>query len=379
MKEKLSLLILYLSILSLLFSCKGSGDGLPENYTPVELKYAKYLRIGDCQDYYLVDVINPWDTSRVLQRYILVDSLAPFPESLPEGKIVKTPIDNIVVYSSVHASILQRLSAVDRICGVCEPEYILSEEIRNGVSNGEIVDCGKSISPNVEKIISAGAQVIIASPFENSNYASAEKLSIPIIEGADYMENHPLGRAEWIKLYGYLLGTSITADSVFCEIEANYNSLKSMVANTLNQGKRPPTVLSDKKYGNSWGVPGGESYISVMYEDAGGKNIFDEYRQSGSVMLSFEEVFAKAIDADYWLFKYNAPEDYSYGDLLEEYPLYANFSSFKEDCVYGCNTSYVPYYDDITLHPDMILADFIKIFHPELLPGHNLKYFQPLK
>lgn len=369
-----------LSIFSVsFFSCVGNNNDLPENYSPADIRYAEYLRMGDCGDYILVDIVNPWDTTRLLQRYLLIDSLQPVPEDIPDGKIVKTPVDNIVVYSSVHTSIIEKLGAVERIAGVCEPEYILSQAVREKVRNGEIADCGKSLSPSVEKIIQAQGRIIIASPFENNSYASAEKLSLPIIEGADYMENNPLGRAEWIKLYGYLLGVPEMADSIFAEIESNYNSLKNQVAQAIAAGKQRPTMISEKKYGNSWGVPGGLSYISVMYEDAGAKNIFADYRQTGSVMLSFEEVFTKGINADYWFFKYNSDGDYTYEDLLGEYPLYEKFDAFKNRKIFGCNTSYVPYYDDITLRPDMILADFIKIFHPELLPDYTLKYFLPLK
>lgn len=369
-----------LSIFSVsLFSCVGNNNALPENYSPADIRYAEYLRMGDCGDYILVDIVNPWDTTRLLQRYLLIDSLQPVPEDIPDGKIVKTPVDNIVVYSSVHTSIIEKLGAVERIAGVCEPEYILSQAVRDKVSRGEIADCGMSVSPSVEKIIQAQGRVIIASPFENSNYASAQKLAIPIIEGADYMENNPLGRTEWIKLYGYLLGVPQMADSIFAEVESNYNSLKERVSQALAQGKERPTMISEKKYGNSWGVPGGLSYISVMYEDAGAKNIFGDFRQSGSVMLSFEEVLAKGIDADFWFFKYNLPSNCTYSDLSGEYPLYEKFGAFKNRKVYGCNTSYVPYYDDITLRPDLILADFIRIFHPELLPGHTLRYFLPLE
>lgn len=377
------ILLLLSALVLLLTGCTGGGNGtLPENYTPIEIDYAKYLKMGDCGDFLLVDVINPWDTTLYLQRYILASDKEIFEKSasqIPEATFVKIPIDNIIVYSSVHVSMLEELGAVGKIVGVCEPEYILSDEVKRGVAEGKIMDCGNSVSPNLEKIIESKGEIIIASPFQNSTYGAVEKSSIPIIEGADYMENHPLGRTEWIKLYGYLLGKPALGDSLFKAVESNYNRMKSVVAEALDKGRKRPKMISEKKYGNSWGVPGGLSYISVMYEDAGAENIFGEYRQSGSVMLSFEQVLAKGIDADYWLFKYNSERNFTYKELAQEYPLYEKFAPFVNRKIYACNTSYIGYYDDITLHPDKILADFIKIFHPDLLPEHNLRYFLPLE
>ena len=226
----------------------------------------------------------------------------------------------------------------------------------------------------MEGIIDLGTEMIIASPFENSGYGSAEKLGIPIVEAADYMENHPLGRTEWVLFYGLLLGEREAAEQVFARTEAHYKELKAMAA----QVDYRPTVVLERRYGNSWAVPAGESYIGVMHADAGADYVFRYLKGARSVHFSFESVFDQAGDADFWFLKYDTRAPYTYRLLAQEYEPYANFRAWKEHRVFACNTITSTYYDDITLHPDRVLEDLIAIYHPELLPGHVQRYYFPL-
>ena len=194
-----------------LLSCGRGGNGATDGEKAV-MRYAQYLSITGCDGYSVAEITNPWDTARILHRYILVPESSPLPADLPQGTLIRTPIDHIIVYSSVHASIIDALGETERITGVCEPEYMTCKAVLDGVAGGRITDCGSSVSPSVERIADAGGQVIIASPFQNSNYGAAGKLGIPIIEAADYMENLPLGRTEWVRLFGLLLGCPDRAD-----------------------------------------------------------------------------------------------------------------------------------------------------------------------
>lgn len=144
----------------------------------------------------------------------MVDREQSVPGNLPKGTVVRTPIRNIVVYTSVHAAIIDQLNEADKVIGVCEPRYMDTPAIQEGLRAGRIADLGEATSPNIEKIIDIGAEIIIASPFQNAGYGPAEKLGIPIIEAADYMESLPLGRTEWIRFYGLLFGKSAMADSI---------------------------------------------------------------------------------------------------------------------------------------------------------------------
>ena len=364
-----------LLLAAMIFSC---GDRTTDGES-VGMRYARYLSISDCGSYTVADITNPWDTARLLHRYILVPQDSPLPQDIPQGTLVRTPIDRIIVYSSVHASIIDALGASDRIAGVCEPEYMTCRAVLDGVAEGRITDCGSSVSPSIERIAGAGGQVIIASPFQNGSYGAAGKLGIPIIEAADYMENDPLGRTEWIRLFGLLLDCTDRADSLFRAAETGYNSIRDSVARHIrDNGAHRPTLLAERKYGASWDVPGGASYMVRIYTDAGADYIFSGTTTSANVNMSFENVLREGIDADIWVLKYWSPRPMTYASLEAEYSLYSRFKAFQNRQVYGCNTYSSTYYDDIVLHPSWILEDLAAVFHPDLFPDREQRYFKPL-
>ena len=336
------------------------------------IRYAQGFIVHHFDGYTAVEVRDPWDSTRLLQRYLLVDRDRPVPENLPKGTVVQVPAQNVVVYTSVHAAIIDQLGETGRIIGVCEPRYMDTPAIREGLKAGRIADMGEATAPNVEMMIDKGAELVIVSPFQNSGY---EKLGIPIIEGADYMESLPLGRTEWIRFYGMLFGKEALADSIFRQTEKSYLDLKQLVTADMPH----PTVISEKKFGASWFMPAGDSYIANMYADAGADYVFKELPGAGSTPLAFETVLDRAIHADMWLIKYNQSEDMTYGDLRAEYAPYENFDAFKNRRIYSCNTGLVPYYEEFPLHPDYLLKDLIWVFHPELLPGYSPRYYRKMQ
>ena len=360
-----------------LAACSPSGGrdgGEGEPVASDSIRYARGFAVRHFPGYTTVDVRDPWDSTRLLQRYLLVDRERPLPKGMPKGTVVKVPVRNVVVYTSVHAAILDQLGKSDRVIGVCEPRYMDIPAIQAGLRAGTIADLGEATAPNVEKMIEIGAELVIASPFQNGGYGPVEKIGVPIVEGADYMEALPLGRTEWIRFYGLLLGAEERADSLFRETERSYLALRKLAAGV----ERRPTLLVEKRFGSSWYMPAGDSYMAHLYRDAGADYLFSDLPGSGSTPLSFETVFDKAIHADYWLLKYNQSTDMTYRELRTEYAPYGNFDAFKRRHVYGCNTGVVPYYEEFPLHPDYLLRDLIRVFHPELLPDTSLRYFKPL-
>ena len=362
--------------------CKGRGTIASEEPCSIDsLLFARGLKINYYNDFTQVTLRDPWDTLKTRKEYILAPKAllatrSGLKDSLSKrGIVIPTPIENIVIYTSVHAAMAEQMGLLDSVSGVCEPEYITSSEILNRIENKQIADLGNSASPNVEKIISLGTEAIIASPFENSGYGAAEKLGIPIVEAADYMENHPLGRTEWVKFYGLLFGCKSVADSLFEATRTHYEDLFLRCAVTSYH----PSVILERKWGQTWAVPANGSYVGQLHRDAGAQYVFSEITSSNSVHKSFEEVFERGCDADFWFMKYGSKEPLTYKDLEREYQPYANFKAFKCHNIYACNTLVTTYYDDITLHPDLILADLIHIYHPEILPDHELKYYFPLK
>ncbi|MEG1162475.1 ABC transporter substrate-binding protein [Bacteroides sp.] len=370
------LLIIVMSVL-ILSACGGkSKDSLADTGgIPIDLRYATNLSLTEYDDYAVAKLRNPWDTTKVLHTYVLVDKKQPLPAVLPKGTVVRTPVTKAVVYSSVHCSLLQQLGAIGNIGGVCDLKYIKIKEIQDGCRDGKIVDTGDGMSPDIEKIIDLHPDAILLSPFENSGgYGRIEKLNIPIIECADYMETSPLGRAEWMRFYGMLFGRKQEAETLFTQVEKEYLTLRELA----NNAPDAPTVISELKSSSAWYVPGGKSTTAGFYADAGGCYLFADDTHSGSVALAFETVFDKGHNADIWLIKYNQPSDKTYSEIEKEYAPYAGFRPFKERAIYGCNTGKVSFYEDYPFHPEWLLKDLIKIFHPSLLTYYDLKYFTKL-
>ncbi len=367
-------LLTLLVAVAFLASCKGShasssaegeGEVLP-------MKYAENLTIHEFPDFTEVTVRNPWDTLKTLQKYILVERDSAMPAGLPEGTIIKVPVTNALVYSTVHNSLITELGAIDAIGGICNSKYVNGKELQARLASGRIVDCGVSLSPDLEKIIKLKPQVIMLSPFENNDkYAKVGELGLPIIECADYMETSPLGRAEWVRFYGMLFGKQDVADEMFAETESNYLKLKQ-IANGL---AIKPKVIIDQRYGQVWNVPGGVSTMGRLIEDAGGINPFASYKQSGSVPLAPEKVLAEAHDADVWFVRYNQEKDKSLRELGNDAPVNSQFKAFKDGRVYGCNTRYVNFYEETPFHPDRILEDMVHIMHPELSSSAPVRYY----
>lgn len=369
----------FLYFILLLFSaCQGGKQQTvsPQCGDTIPLHYAENLTLVAYPDYTVATLRNPWDTLKTLHTYVLIPSSHPIPEHLPEGTIIRTPLLKSVIYSSVHCSLLDKLGAFKAIGGVCDLKYIKLSRVQEECQKGTITDCGDGLNPDMEKIIDLHPDAILLSPFENSGgYGRVEKLNIPIIECADYMETSALGRAEWMRFYGLLFGVTSEADSLFAEVDSCYQKLKlraALSAETLS-------VVSELKSGSAWYVPGGRSTIGRLFEDACGRYVFADDLHSGSVPLAFETVFDKAGNADVWTIKYNRDRDMTYNDLKSDYIGYTGFKAFKTKNIYGCNTAKVPYYEEVPFRPDYLLADLIQILHPAIGDLGGLRYFCKLK
>ena len=375
--KKFLLSVQIVTLVLLLSACGGRSKTSSAfvNEETIPLKYAENLTLIKGNGYTEARLRNPWDTTRILRTYILVDKDKEMPNHLPEGTIVRTPLSNALVYTGVHCALIKELGAVKSIGGICELQYIKVPEIQEGCQNGTIVNAGEGTNPDIEKIIDMHPDALLLSPYENSGgHGQVEKLKVPIIECADYMETSALGSAEWIRFYGLLFHQSAKADSIFTIVEKNYNELKELAASQSVK----PKVMCELKSGSAWYVPGGRSTTGKLYKDAGGDYVFEHYPNSGAVPLSFETIFDKAQEADVWVMKYNQPTDKTLSGIREDYSPYTRFKAYQQKKVYGCNTAYRTYYEDFPFHPDLVLKDLIRIFHPSLLPDYELKYFSNL-
>ena len=359
----------------LLSSCGNRTGFSQEDGDTLHLQYSSLLSIVKHDGYTQVDIRNPWKEGMLLHSYILVPRQEELPQNLPHGSIIRTPVARAAVFTTVHCSLLNTLGCSENIVAVADLKYIKIPFIQEQVRKGKIADCGNGLSPVVEKIMDVKPEVIMLSPFENSGgYGKLEEIDIPLVECAEYMENSPLARAEWMKFYGMLFGEKEQADSLFEVVDKNYQQLK-VHAKEAGEGR---SVLIDKMVGSVWYVPGGKSTIGQMIKDAGGRYAWTGDDHSGSLSLPFETVLEKAGDAEVWLYRYSSDHQQSYQELLSEYRGYRQLQAFADRNVYGCNVEQSLFYEESPFRPDWLLGDFIQILHPAMTFKIPLRYYQKL-
>ncbi len=358
----------------LLSACGGAKKNAPSQAEgeAVDFKYATQICIEKFDGYSVATIKNPWKKGMTLHRYVLVPSNQPIPNHIPNGTVVRTPLKRAVMFTTVHCAMLMEFGKQRCISGVADLKYIKIPWIQDQVAQGRIIDVGDGMSPVIEKIIDERPDALFLSPFENSGgYGKLESLNIPIIECADYMEESPLARAEWLRFYGMLFGCEERADLLFQTVDENYHQLKALAA----KAKTRPTVVIDKLTGSVWYVPGGKSTIGQLIKDANGRYFWSDDKHGGSISLPFETVLERAGEADIWLFRYSSNHDITYNELLSEHHGYSQFRAFKNQAAYGCDVERSLFYEEAPFHPDRLLGDFIKILHPEINTMLSLRYF----
>ena len=325
---------------------------------------AKLLSMQRTPHYTLVTVGDPWKGG-VLHRYVLVSRDSMLPDDLPEGTLVRTPISRALVYSSVHTSLMRELGALDAVRGVVDSQYFNDSTLAAGIKAGTIADCGNSMNPTIEKVIDMQPDAILLSPYQDASYGQIAKLDIPLIECADYLEYDPIGRAEWVKFYGELVGKRAEADSLFDAVVTAYNDVKKKAAGAQTR----PTVVTEMVISGVWNVPGGQSYMARILNDAGGKYLWADDQNTGSLALDFNQVLAVAQDADYWFIKWTNINSLS--DLQGANDLNKEMAAFKNKRVYVCDTDRTRFFDRIPFHPELLLREFATIMHPELFTDYK--------
>ena len=406
--------LLFALILSACQGGKVTGGG--EEGDTLSLKYSQLLTLVDCDGYTEAIIANPWKEGTELHRYVLIpkgeegDETARMLQKRRDAKsglgrnadIIRTPIASSVISTAPHCQLLYELGCQEAITGVFDLDYInipdiqkraasmRGKEVKGRPSNHAIVDCGSSMQPTIERVIALHPEAVLVSPFENSGgYGKLDKLGVPLIEAADYMETSPLGRSEWIRFYGLLFGRverrvkseefnspvgNGKADSLFTAIEKEYLSLKDEAAK-MPQGL---SVLTERKTGGVWYVPGGRSTVGVLLRDAHAGYAFAGDTHNGSLAMNPEQVAARGSEIEVWAFKYLGGKPLSRPDLLQEYPGYKLLRAFANRNIYECDTQATPYFETASFHPEMLLREFIILSHPNVKGLGSLRFYQKL-
>jgi iron complex transport system substrate-binding protein len=372
--KKLSFLVLFF----IFIQCKNEKNNSLENTSKNEIKHAKGLSIIIKENYSIVEVSNPWPNSKKKYTYILKKKNAIIPADLIDLPQIQVPLKNIVVTSTTHIPSLEMLNEETKLIGFPNLKYISSEKVRAIIDAGKVKELGSNQALNTEVLIDLQPEVIIGYGLDNNNPTldNLQKNGLQVILNGDWNEHSPLGKAEWIKLFGVLFGKEKQANEIFNTIEKSYNETLKLVVKTTNK----PTVFSGSLFQDTWYMPQGESWGSQFITNANGNYLWSDTKGTGSVKLSFEKVFIKAKDADIWFMdQYN-----SLAEIENANKHYSQFKAFKTAQIYSFGkkkgkTGGVIYYELAPNRPDLVLKDLVKIFHPDLLPNYELYFFEKLK
>lgn len=369
-----------LALLSV-YACGGKRTcSVAQGGDTVRMEYAKHITIVKHDGYTTAELSNPWRKDAVLHRYVLVCRKDPArmasKVSAMDGTVVYTPVGRGVMFSAPHCYLMGEIGAADAVSGVCDLNYINLPYLHKAVSEGRVADCGNGMSPSVERIVSVSPDALFVTPFEGVNYGQLANIGVPLVECADYMETSALGRAEWMKFYGMLVGRENEADSLFAVVKRNYADY----SNKAMKSALRPRVITERVVSGVWYCPGGESSMGQLLRDAGVDYVFADDKHSGSLTLSPEKVIEKAATADWWLFVNSGAGNLDRNGLLTEYEGYKMIKAYREGHVLECVPSISnPYFEQISFRPDFLLADFISWFHPELHVLPSAHYYKLMK
>lgn len=348
-------------------------------YHETSIRYAKQFTVTYENGYKLVEVLQPFPGAEKSHRYLLLPAGMEVPAGTDADAIVRTPVREMVALSTTHIPAIDMLGASEVLTGFPTTDFISSPTMRQRIDSGSVRNLGTSSGLDIEGLLELSPDLVMAYGMgpQDKSLRSLDRTGIPVVLNADFLEQNPLGRAEWIKFTALFLNKEKEADSVFSTIVARYDSLSSLAAEAENK----PEVFSGVVYNGTWFMPGGNSWAARFFNDAGANYLWADTPESGSLQLSFESVFDKAHQADYWIGTANFS---SLAALAEADSRYTRFEAWKNGNVYTYTarigaTGGNEYLELGYSRPDIVLADLIKILHPERLPDHELYFYEKLE
>lgn len=327
-----------------------------------------------------LDVFNPWENARnFIYSYYLIPKSIAIPDSLADHQIIRTPVDKVVVLSTTHIGFIEKLGMESSIIGVSGNDYVTNPLVRMGIEKGFVHDVGYDQNLNYELLLQMKPDLVMAYGIGSDVAAHLSKmkdLKIPVVINAEYLEETPLGRAEWLIFVGSFYNQTEHAQHIFSEIVMEYDSLKKMISATTHK----PLILTGLPYKDNWWVPGGKSYMANMIADAGGEYLWKDNPSRESFVVSLENAIVKATQADLWI---NTGQTNSIQEIRASDERFKIIPVLQKKMVYNDNkqmnaTGGNEVWETGSANPQDILHDLIHIFHPEIKPDSVFHYYKKL-
>ena len=363
--------------------------GCAESYDPsvdyfphkLSVTFATGFEVEYHNNYKIVTVSNPWQGAEESFRYVLVQCGTPAPQEV-DGAVIEVPVENIMAMSTTYLPTLDGLGLTDRLIGIDSYMWTTNKAVRARIEAGEVAEIGSGAGVNVELTLDLDPALVMTYGTGFSDYDTHPVLleaGIPVALNGDFVEQDPLGRAEWMKFIALFFNREADAAEEFDAIAAEYQRVAALTASVPER----PTVLLSSVYNGTWYVAGGNSYTAKLLADAGAAYLWADEGDVGALPLDFESVYAVAADADFWL---NPDNSFwlSIEDVIASDSRYADFEPLESGQMFNNNANVNEnggnaYYEEGAAHPEMVLKDLVRILHPHLLPDHELVFFRQVK
>ena len=377
--NKLSIPFLILVLFCSFSACKQPVSEGKIELSALPLRYANGFAISRGKDFWEVEVTQPWTGSDQTFRYLILEENAEKPQG-EFSAVIQLPVQKIVLTSTTQIPHLDLLNSTEKLIGFPQVDLISSPKAWEQINSGKVTDLGSGPSANTEMVIDLEPDLVMISTLgDDLRYMDLlAQAGVPALINGEYVEQHPLGRAEWIKFTGVILGQYEESVAVFETIEKEYLEAEKLIENLPATAK--PTVLSGVMYQDIWYAPASESWGAQILENAGGRYIFGDQSGTGSLQLNYEFVLENALETDFWIGSADFADLESMGTAD---PRYQVFQPFKTGKVFTYTLKTGPkggleYFELGYMRPDLILKDLIKILHPNLLPAYELYFYRQL-
>ena len=364
---------------------EGCVDGFDStfDYFPQKLtvEYASGFDVEYHGNYKVITVTNPWQGAQESFRYVLVQCGTPAPQDV-EGTVIEVPVSNIIAMSTTYLPTLEDLGLIDRLIGLDSYMWATNTAVRARIAAGDIAEIGFGAAVNVELTLDLDPALVMTygtGLADLDTHPVLLEAGIPVALNGDFVEQSPLGRAEWMKFIALFFNREADAAAQFDVIAAEYQAVAELTETLAER----PSVLLGSVYNGTWYVAGGESYMAKMLVDAGAAYLWSGEGDVGALPLDFEAVYAVAAEVDIWLNPDNSFW-FSVEDVLESDPRYGDFAPLKRGQLFNNNAKVNEnggnaYYEEGAAHPERVLRDLVKILHPHLLPEHELSFYRQVQ
>lgn len=352
----------------------------PVNDVQVTIDYAQNFTLEYKDGYKLLTVLVPWTGAAEPVQYALVPVGQADPSDIGDAMVVHTPVESFVSLSTTYLPFLDQLGVLESLVAVDAASYIYNPDVLTWIEAGAVYEVGSGSYINVERLVDLNPDLIMTSASGYTDYDSHPMLleaGLPVVINSDYLEQDPLGRAEWGKFIAAFYDKEAEADSLFDAVVERYQEAKDLTSGLTER----LTVFANTAYEGTWYMPGGESYIALLLADAGADYVFKDLEGSGAQPLDFEVVLERAKDADAWVNVGGIPD---LASLAAMDARYADFTAFQQGKVFTYSNRMtalgaVDYFESGAAAPDVILRDLIKSFYPDLLPDYVPFYYLALQ